>query len=214
MNNVIFVTGIDTNVGKSFATGYLAKQLSLSGHKVITQKFIQTGNTGISEDIEIHRKIMGTGLLPEDLDGTTCPVILSYPASPHLAAQIDNTKIDLDKIKKATNILKQKYDMVLIEGAGGIMVPISHDYTTLNYIKDRKIPVIIVTSSKLGSINHTLMTIEICRHEKIEIAAVAYNKFNITDERISKDTEDYLKNYLKKNLNSTLWIEIPEMREN
>jgi dethiobiotin synthetase len=211
MNNVIFVTGIDTNVGKSFATGYLAKQLSSTGNKVITQKFIQTGNTGISEDIEIHRKIMGTGLLPEDIDGTTCPVILSYPASPHLAAQIDNTEIDIDRITNATNILKQKYDIVLIEGAGGIMVPINRNYTTLDYIKDLKIPVLIVTSSKLGSINHTLMTIEICRHENIEIATVAYNKFNITDELICKNTEDYLKDYLKKNLGSTSWIEIPEI---
>jgi len=214
MSNVIFVTGIDTNVGKSFATGYLARQFSLAGYKVITQKFIQTGNTDISEDIEIHRKIMGTGLLPEDIDGTTCPVILSYPASPHLAAQIDKTEIDLDKITNATNILKQDYDFVFLEGAGGIMVPINRNYTTLDYINDRKIPVIIVTAPRLGSINHTLMTIEICRHKNIKIAALAYNKFNVTDELICKDTEDYLKDYRNKNLPSTLWIEIPEIVKN
>jgi dethiobiotin synthetase len=211
MSNVIFVTGIDTNVGKSFATGYLARQFSLAGYKVITQKFIQTGNTDISEDIEIHRKIMGTGLLPEDIDGTTCPVILSYPASPHLAAQIDKTEIDLDKITNATNILKQDYDFVFLEGAGGIMVPINRNYTTLDYINDRKLPVIIVTAPRLGSINHTLMTIEICRHKNIKIAALAYNKFNVTDELICKDTEDYLKDYRNKNLPSTLWLEIPEI---
>ena len=87
-DNVFFVSGIDTNVGKSYATGYLAKTWNEQGVRTITQKFIQTGNVGMSEDIELHRKIMGTGLLPEDESGLTMPEIFTYPCSPHLAAEI------------------------------------------------------------------------------------------------------------------------------
>jgi dethiobiotin synthetase len=208
MGKAVFITGIDTNTGKSYATGYLAKQFATQGYSVITQKFIQTGNSGISEDIEVHRKIMGTGLLPEDLDGTTCPVMLSYPASPHLASQIDNMFIDTKKIKAATAILQQKYDITLIEGAGGIMTPITVNYTTLDYIKDCNLPVFIVTSPKLGSINHTLLTLEACRYSKIEILGMVYNKFNAEDEIICTDTGLYLENYLKKHFRKSTWREI------
>jgi dethiobiotin synthetase len=208
MGKAVFVTGIDTNTGKSYATGYLAKEFAAKGYSVITQKLIQTGNNGISEDIEIHRKIMGIRLLPEDLDGTTCPIMLSYPASPHLAARIDNVRIDPDKIKNATAVLQQKYDMTLIEGTGGIMTPVIENDTILDYIKDQKLPVYLVTSPKLGSINHTLLTLEVCRNANIEILGVIYNKFHVEDEIICADTEQYLRNYLKKHFTESVWMEM------
>ncbi|MDR1886940.1 MAG: dethiobiotin synthase [Prevotellaceae bacterium] len=208
MGQAIFVTGIDTNIGKSYATGYLAKKYAKEGYTVITQKLVQTGNSGISEDIEIHRKIMGTGLLPEDLDGTTCPLVLSYPASPHLAARIDDVRIDIAKIQNATNILKAKYDMTLIEGVGGIMSPLTEGYTALDYVRDEKLPVIVVTSPRLGSINHTLLTLEICRYEKIKLIGVVYNKFRTKDRVICEDTAEYLQNYLRGNFTRIMWMEI------
>ena len=79
--NIYFVSGIDTNIGKSYATGWLAARWNEQGIKTITQKLIQTGNEGISEDIELHRRIMGCGLLPEDIEGLTMPEIYSYPCS-------------------------------------------------------------------------------------------------------------------------------------
>jgi dethiobiotin synthetase len=213
MGKVIFVTGIDTNIGKSYVTGYIAKEYAAKGYSVITQKFIQTGNSGISEDIETHRKIMETKLLPEDINGITCPIILSYPASPHLAAQIDNVSIDLNKIKNATATLQKKYDIILIEGAGGIMTPLTEDYTTIDYIKEQKLPVIVVTTPRLGSINHTLLTLEMCRHEKIEVAGVVYNKFNVEDNLICENTEQYLKKYLKTHFSDTQMYKCNECGE-
>ena len=79
-NNVYFVSGTDTGVGKSYATGYLAKVWNASGRRTITQKLVQTGNTDVSEDIEVHRKIMGCGMLPED--GLKLTIYISlFPAS-------------------------------------------------------------------------------------------------------------------------------------
>ena len=85
-DNVYFISGIDTNIGKSYATGFIARTWNSEGRRTITQKLIQTGNTGMSEDIELHRRIMRCGLLPEDREGLTMPEIFSYPCSPHLAA--------------------------------------------------------------------------------------------------------------------------------
>jgi dethiobiotin synthetase len=211
IGDVIFVTGIDTNIGKTYATGYLAKGFAKEGGgSIITQKLIQTGNSGISEDIMIHRKIMGTGLLPEDLDGTTCPVVLSYPASPHLAAQIDKRRIDLKKIQKATATLRKKYDMTLIEGAGGIMTPLTENYTTLDYIKEQGFSIFLITTPRLGSINHTLMTLEMCRYAKIGVRSVIYNMFNVEDNLMCEDTAKYIKGYLEKYMRKTAWTELKD----
>ena len=94
MSEVIFISGIDTDAGKTYMTGMYARRLMEGGKRVITQKFIQTGNDEFSEDIEVHRKIMGTGLLPEDVEHLTAPIIFSYPASAQLAARIDVDSAD------------------------------------------------------------------------------------------------------------------------
>ena len=101
----LFITGIDTDAGKTYATAWLARQLSERGRRVITQKFIQTGCKGSSEDIEAHRRLTGTGPLPEDAEGLTAPIILSYPASAQLAARIDGVEIDLGDIDRAREAL-------------------------------------------------------------------------------------------------------------
>jgi dethiobiotin synthetase len=211
MGKVIFVTGIDTGVGKSHATGYFARECIKEGYSVITQKFIQTGcgtEDGISEDIKIHRRLMGIDLLPEDLNGTTCPISFSYPASPHLAAEIDQSKIELGKMRRSTDLLKQKYDIIIIEGAGGIMTPTIRHHTSLNYIRERRYPVLIVTTPRLGSINHTLMTFEMCRAAKIPIYGVVYNNIDNSDALIYESTKKYCKRYLELHSRNSMWIEM------
>ena len=96
---VYFISGIDTGIGKTYTTGYLAKLWNQQGTKTITQKLIQTGNVDRSEDIEQHREIMQMGWFLEDESKLTMPEIFSYPASPHLATQIDGREIDFKKIE-------------------------------------------------------------------------------------------------------------------
>lgn len=204
-----FITGIGTDVGKSWATGWLACRYLKEGKRVITQKFIQTGNVGMSEDIEVHRRIMGVGMLSEDLDHTTAPEIFTYPCSPDLAAKIDGREIDFEAIEAATNRLETKYDVVLIEGAGGIMVPLKDDYLTIDYIRDHKLPAVVVTNGQLGSINHTLLTLEAIRREGIELAEVIYNPHFDKDEVICSDTKAYLRRYLSRHFPSAPLTEMP-----
>lgn len=206
-----FVSGIDTNIGKSYATGYIARQYMEKGYKTITQKFIQTGNIGFSEDIQLHRKIMGTGPLPEDAVLLTSPVILPYPASPHLAAKLQNTAIPCERITKATQILEQKYDIVLVEGAGGLMVPISEEFLTIDYIQQNNYPVILVTSGKLGSINHTILSLEALKNRNIKVESLVYNTYPQTDTCIEKETIHYLRNHIKCHFSGTSFKIIPEI---
>ena len=207
---VFFISGIDTGIGKTYTTGYLAKLWNEQGKKTITQKLIQTGNTDISEDIEQHREIMGMGWFPEDQSKLTMPEIFTYPGSPHLATQIDGREIDFQKIADATQQLTEKYDLVLLEGAGGLMVPLTSDLLTIDYIAEKKFPVILVSSGRLGSINHTLLSLEALKIRGLELYALAYNLNDESqDALISQDTAAYLKAYLAQHFPKALWIDIP-----
>lgn len=209
-NSIYFVSGIDTNIGKSYATGVIARTWNERGVRTITQKFIQTGNVGYSEDIDLHRSLMGTGLLEEDREGLTMPEIFSYPCSPHLAAEIDGREIDFDKIGSAAKELAVRYDAVLVEGAGGLMVPLTRDFLTIDYVAEQDLPLIFVTSGKLGSINHTLLSFEAIRNRGIRLHTVAYNLFPVEeDTTIQRDTENYIREYVAKNFPEAEFLVVP-----
>lgn len=209
MSTTIFISGIDTDAGKSYVTGWLARQYMEQGLSVITEKPIQTGNLQFSEDIEVHRRIMGIPMQPVDLDHTTAPIIYSYPASPHLAAKIDGKTIDLDVIDRATAKLESIYDVVLVEGAGGLMVPLSEDILTIDYPLTRRLPVALVTNGKLGSINHTLLSLEAIRSRGIALHSLIYNCHFDSDEVIATETKAYLEHYLLKNFPGSQFILAP-----
>lgn len=212
--NVYFVSGIDTDAGKSYATGFLAREWNKIGIRTITQKLIQTGNVGHSEDIDLHRRIMGIPFTKEDLEGLTMPEIFSYPASPHLASHLDNRPIDFDKIKRATQELSKRYDRVLLEGAGGLMVPLTTDLLTIDYIAQEKYPLIFVTSGKLGSINHTLLSLEAMQKRDIKLDTVLYNLYpTVEDKTIQDDTMTYIQTYLKKYFPETKFELVPEIKD-
>ncbi len=210
MKKIYFVSGIDTDAGKSYATGAIAAKWRSEGINVITQKFIQTGCEGeVSEDIELHRRIMGTGLLPEDMDGTTCPIKLRYPASPDLAARLENTEIDLALVEKSTRKLASMYDVVLIEGAGGLLVPIQGHYTMLDYVREHSLPLILVTNPKLGSVNHTLLSLEVCRNRNINVDMIVYNLYPETLPEITADTRTTILDYIREYHPDCKFMEVP-----
>lgn len=211
-SKIYFVSGIDTAIGKTYATGFLARSWNEQGIRTITQKLIQTGNVDVSEDIEQHRMIMGCGLLPEDHDKLTMPEIFSYPASPHLASELDRRSIDFEKIQQTATILAERYDRVLLEGAGGLMVPLTRNMLTIDYIAAHDYPVILVTSGRLGSINHTLLSLELLKQRKVALHAVAFNHADDhQDQTIAMDTIQYLKEYLPRYFPTAVWLDIPKL---
>lgn len=197
MTDTIFITGIDTDAGKSYVTGWLAAALEREGRRVATLKFIQTGNVGRSEDIEVHRAIMGH-TLPEDADLTTAPQIFSYPASPDLASRIDGREIDFAAIDSAIRRLEANYDVVLVEGAGGLAVPLSPTMLTIDWVTERNLPVILVTNGRLGSINHTVLSLEAIKARGLTLQSVIYNTYYDADSVIAADTKAWLTAYLHR----------------
>lgn len=169
-SNIYFISGIDTDIGKSIAVGMMARFLHHTGKHVITLKLVQTGNTGFSEDIARHREIMGSGLFPEDMEHVTAPEIYTFPASPHLAAELDKRPVDLEKILNAVHTLQKRYEIVLVEGAGGLAVPLTEDLLTVDFAARQNWPLILVTSGRLGSLNHTILSLEAAISREMKIA--------------------------------------------
>ena len=219
--SVLFISGIDTDIGKTYATGMIAKALMQQGVNVITQKLVQTGvamsplngEMGIADDIVTHRQLMNLPLQPCDLDFTTCPYRYEKPASPHLAVQLAGQTLNPNVITSATKILQSDYDGVLVEGAGGLLVPITKQLLTLDYIAQQGYPVILVTSGRLGSINHTLLSLEVIKTRDLEIHSVIYNHIHDnaaqTDEQIAASTIEFLQNYLAEHYPTAHWLALP-----
>ena len=210
MGRVICITGIDTDIGKTVVTGLLGKYLSDRDLSVITQKICQTGCQGDSTDIFEHRKIMGMEPLEEDLKGITCPYVFAEPASPHLAAQLYNSEIHVEKLAQATNILTRKFDYVLLEGVGGLMVPLNSEVLLVDYLKEQNYEHILVTSSRLGSINHTLSALEILQSRGIQLNGLIYNRFFDDNPRIAEDSSSIFSRYLPQYGHRPNIIEITE----
>jgi dethiobiotin synthetase len=165
----------------------------------------------MSEDIEVHRKIMGTGYLPEDLNHVTAPIIFTHPCSPQLAARLDGKEIDLSVVDRVADELDSKFDVVLIEGAGGLMVPITDEFMTIDYVATRHLPLIMVVNSTLGSINHAVLSFEAIKARGIEMPLVLYNTHFDTDSLIADDTFHFIERYLQREFPKTELVKVPSL---
>ncbi|MDO4223445.1 MAG: dethiobiotin synthase, partial [Acinetobacter sp.] len=187
-------------------------QLLQHGRHVITQKMVQTGCQTIADDIITHRKLMGIELQPCDMQGLTMPHIFPYPCSPHLASRLAGQVIDLKHISNTTQQLQQQFDTVLIEGAGGLYVPLTDEIFIIDYIQQQGYPIILVTSGKLGSINHTILSLEAIKNCQLQLAAVIYNQIHDSqDEIIAQESQRFLQHYIKQHFPHTQWAILPKI---
>ena len=210
MGSVVFVSGIDTGVGKTVATGLMARYLIGRGVGTATVKAVQTGNTGFSEDRDEHRRFMGTSL-PEDAENLTAPQIFAFPASPHLAAKREGRAVDVDAIRSAAATLSGRYEIVLAEGAGGLAVPLTEDILTADLVAERRWPLILVASGKLGSLNHTIMSLEFAAARKIAVRGIVFDYAPGTDPEIDADSAAMMKKYLARYGFPPVLVRIPKV---
>jgi dethiobiotin synthetase len=183
----IFITGTDTGIGKSLICGYLAGYLRGQGVRVITQKWVQTGCVCSSEDLALHRKIGGLEVDPE-LAPLQNPYCLPFPASPHIAASMAEVTIESEVITAAYRQLARRFELVLVEGAGGVMVPLREDLLTIDLIARLGLVALVVVHNRLGCINHTLLTIEALQNRRVPVFGLVFNRLEEgEDERILRD---------------------------
>ena len=187
---ITVISGIDTGVGQTVATGLLARWFRDNARSAITMKMVQTGCSGISTDIIEHRTLSGMEMVEEDALGVTCPYVLKVPSSPHLAARLDGIIINPDVLIKSVNELQKKYGHVLLEGAGGLMVPLTEEISVMDFLQDKGWPIVLVTSARAGAINHTLSSLEIINNRKIPLQGIIYNLMgsDTIDGRIVEDS--------------------------
>ncbi len=204
--NAIFVVGTDTGVGKTVVTGCLARHLLEKGYNVITQKWIQTGcNTFSRSDISTHLKIIGrkAAAIKEYLP-YAAPYIFKPACSPHLASMIEDRSISAGKIISSFNFLSGRFDFVIVEGAGGAMVPFTDKRLVLDIVKKLDLPVLVVAANKLGAINHTLLTIEALKARKIRILGLVFNNMGRGGRMILEDNPRIIKDLTGQTIFGTL----------
>ncbi|MDE1838499.1 MAG: dethiobiotin synthase [Thaumarchaeota archaeon] len=173
-----FITATDTGVGKTTVTSALATCMQKLGINVGVMKPIATGivqKTGFkSSDVSIlHRATQVND--PED---EINPIFMPLPVSPYDASKTLDLKFDKKIIFEKFTKLKSKHDMLLVEGIGGILTPISKDYFVADLIKEMNLETIIITRSTLGTLNHTVMTVNTCHDYKIPITGIIVNNYD------------------------------------
>lgn len=210
-SGIHFVSGIDTDAGKTVCTGWLARELVRAGRRVITMKLVQTGCDSVSPDLELHRRMTGVRF-PEDEEGLTAPALFHHPASPHLAAELDGRTVEPEMLADCARRLAERYDIVLAEGAGGLAVPLTRELLAVDFAACEGWSFVFVTSGRLGSINHTLLGLEAIANRKAKLSALIYNDWCPgADPIIDRDTRAYLERACSKAFPEALWLECPEI---
>lgn len=189
-----FITGTGTDIGKTFVTGVLAKYFTEKNLKTLVMKPIQTGmKDPFMGDIGKVRE-----MAHKTLDVTSeeaCQYCLEFEASPHIAAEKENVVIDFEKIRESykNNIEKYNPDIAMLEGAGGLLVPIDRKRSTAELIKFLNFPVIVVADAFLGTINHTLLTLNELERRSIDVAGVIINNMTREHNEIAEDNIKFIK---------------------
>lgn len=182
----LFVTGTGTDIGKTYVTGLLLKYIRNNGYDAC---YYKAALSGAIEDEEGNLipgdavEVLSIANLEEDTDFLV-PYIYKTPVSPHLAAKIEDTPIEMEVIKENYLKVANKYDYVLMEGSGGIVCPIRYDDEIImleDIIKELGLAVVIVADAGLGTINSVVTTVEYLQNRKIAIAGIILNNYHQGD---------------------------------
>jgi dethiobiotin synthetase len=188
----LFITGTDTDVGKTYVTAGLAASFYEMGIDIGVMKPFAAGTAqkkGFkSKDVEI----LSNNAHVNDPENLVNPQFFPIPASPYTAWKKLKIKPKIATILSSFKKLSKLHNTILVEGMGGVMTPILKDYFIANLIKEMKIPTIIVTRTKVGTVNHTLMTVMMCKKYKIPIKGIIINNFDdgYPINQLTKDLEN------------------------
>jgi len=186
----LFISGTDTDIGKTYVTAGLAVTFRMMGIDVGVMKPFAAGKAqkkGFkSEDVEI----LANAAQVSDPEKLLNPQFFPIAASPYTAWMNLKTKPRINSVLSSFKTLSKAHSMMLVEGMGGIMTPILKNYFVIDLIKDMKIPSVLVTRTKVGTVNHTIMTVQMCQKYKIPIKGIIINDFDSDGYKIQELTRD------------------------
>lgn len=185
----LFVTGTDTGVGKTLIAGAIAKILTGKGRKVGVFKPIATGCKRTWDGFVGDDSWFLASCANSDLSlSTITPIGYRTPAAPIVSAASEDRPIDFDKIAATYKDICRDSDIIIVEGIGGVRVPLTEQFDLLDLAFEFGLPVVIVARPNLGTLNHTLMTIDCVRAAELKIAGVVINGYNAVDSTVAEDT--------------------------
>ena len=192
----LFITATDTDVGKTVITGAIAAALRTRGTNVGVMKPLASGGVLdefgrlVAEDATFIMKAAGIG---ESERSLVNPLCLAPALTPAVAARVSGIEVDMPAILQSYQILAEKYHPLLVEGVGGITAPLWQDYLLVDLMIELALPVIVVTRPNLGTINHTLLTVEYARQRGLQVVGIIINGWNEDKVGIlEKSNEDYM----------------------
>lgn len=183
----MFVTGTSTEVGKTVVAAVLARTLAAEGKRVTVFK---PAVTGLEEEGETDHALLRRASGSSQSDEEIAPYRYDPPASPHLAAALAGEEIDPERLRKAARAAAAGADAIVCEGVGGLLVPLSPTYLVRDLAVDLGYPLVIVATPGLGTINHTLLTLESARAAGLEVAAIALNPWPEQPSEIERDNRE------------------------
>ena len=180
MTRGIFITGTGTGVGKTIAAAAVLRAARAAGIDAVPFKPVQTGavdGPGGPRSPDVEFCLAAAGMSPKPDEAALMAPLLYKPAcSPHLAARIEGRPVDLCTVRSCAEALLARHDAVIVEGAGGVMVPLNDSATMLDLMAALALPVLVVAVNALGTINHTLLTLSALRAASIEVLGVVFNQ--------------------------------------
>ncbi len=178
MGKSFVVVGTDTGVGKTIVSAGLLFSYRVAGMEAGIQKWISTGDiSGFSQDVDFILNVAGISrnFFPGISDRHLNPFSFIYPASPHYSSKMHRKRIDLSEIKSLFQEYASLMDILIVEGVGGVLVPLTQKVLLIDVIKDLDLPVLLVVKNTLGAINHSLLTIHVLRSRDIKILGLVFN---------------------------------------
>jgi dethiobiotin synthetase len=195
----LFITGTDTGVGKTHIGASLSAFLAVSkGYNVGVMKPFESGlakrdKDSLPWDAICLKEASGSA---DDLD-LISPYTFEAPLAPEVAARLAGVSIDMDVIDKIYRTIVNSHDVVVVEGAGGVLVPITDGFFYLDLMKRWKVPVIVVSRLGLGTINHTLLTCRYLKTQAVPVVGVILNDTDGSGDLAAKTNPEVLKHYLE-----------------
>jgi dethiobiotin synthetase len=186
----LFVTGTGTEVGKTVVAAAIAHTLAASGERVAVFKPAVSGLDELANGEEADHELLRRAAASDQGDEDVAPYRFGPAVSPHLAAEMEGVVIDAGRLVAGARAAAEGADVLISEGVGGLLVPLVGDYLVRDFARELGLPVVVAASPGLGTINHTLLTLEAARAVGLDVEAVVFTPWPDLPSRMQRSNRE------------------------